>query len=58
MNNKDFSKLQNELDNKGINTYIHHVGEKTYNVIINYEIKRTYKQRRSCKRYIIKLNKN
>ena len=58
MNKIDFAAVQDELHKLGHITNIEKVGTKQYNVIVNFEIVRTYKTRISCKRRIIKLSDN
>lgn len=53
MSSEEFKKVQAELDKQGILTSIVKVGYKKYNLIVNYEIIRVRKQRRSLKNYVI-----
>ncbi len=46
------------LHEKGKVATIHRIAKKQYQCIINFEIIKTYKQRRSCKNRIVKLYKN
>ncbi|MFY9308083.1 MAG: hypothetical protein WAQ28_03430 [Bacteroidia bacterium] len=55
MGTKEFTKIQNELDQNGFVTEIKKVGFKEYNLILNFEVYKIRKQRRSCKAHIIKL---
>lgn len=56
MSNQEFLKIQSELDQAGKFTAIRKVDKKQYNLIVNYEIVLTRKQRRSLKNHIIKLH--
>lgn len=56
MNKADFSKVQDDLHKLGLITNIELVGKKCYNVIVNFEIVKTYRTRISCKRRIIKIH--
>ena len=47
--------IQNELTNRGIITCILRIGKNRYQMIVNYEVIREYKSRRSCNKYIYKL---
>lgn len=58
MSSEDFKKVQAELDRAGIVTSIVKVDKKKYNLIVNYEIIRIRKQRRSLKNYVVKLYSN
>ena len=55
MKTDKFKELQNELDKNGIFTEIKKVGRKEYNLIINFNVVKIRKQRRSCKANVIKL---
>lgn len=55
--NKQLRKHQDELDQAGILTTIKRACKKNYNVIVNYEVVKNYRQRRSAKRYITRLHK-
>ena len=57
MNRKEFSKTQNELDQLGFATNIERVHEKCFNYSVNFEIVKTFRNRISAKRRIIKLHK-
>lgn len=52
-----YRRLQFELDQAGITTLIKRVGPKWYEVHVNFEIKKKYKLRHSCNRYIKNLHK-
>ena len=54
---KRFKKMVGLLDSKGLMIYVHKVGTKSYNLIVNGEIVKVYKQRSSCNEYISKLFK-
>jgi hypothetical protein len=47
-----------KLDSVGFAIYISRVDKKCYNFIVNGEVKKVYKQRKSCNRQIEKLYKN
>lgn len=47
-----------ELFQKGILAHIKRVRFNEYHVIVNFEIRKKYRQRRSCNRYIEKMNLN
>lgn len=57
MNKKDFSKLQDELDKLGFATDIQRIHKKCFNYSVNFEIIKTFRNRISAKRRIIKLHK-
>lgn len=52
---KNTAAALNRLDQEGITCYIHYIAKKRYELIINFEIVKQYRQRRSCNRYIEKL---
>ena len=54
MDKKSFTKLQAELDQHDIMTTIKKNGP-IYQTIVNFEVKKEYRTRISCKRFIIKL---
>ncbi|HEY0029158.1 MAG TPA: hypothetical protein VGC65_00255 [Bacteroidia bacterium] len=56
MSNQEFLKVQSELDEKGKLTTIKKVDNKLYNLIVNYEVVLTRKQRRSLKSHVIKMH--
>lgn len=51
----NFANVQHQLQEQGITSNIKRVGKKNYNVIINFEIVKNYKQRRGAKNYIKRL---
>lgn len=55
MKNPDFRKLQGELDKLGIATHIERIDKKKFNYIVNFEIIKTFRNRISAKRRIIKI---
>lgn len=57
MNKKEFSKIQDELHERGFITTIERVHRKCFNCIVNFAIVKIYRNRISCKRRIIKLHK-
>ncbi|OFY87693.1 MAG: hypothetical protein A3F72_13295 [Bacteroidetes bacterium RIFCSPLOWO2_12_FULL_35_15] len=57
MNRKEFSKIQNKLDQLGFATNIERVHEKCFNYSVNFEIVKSFRNRISAKRRIIKLHK-
>ena len=52
-----YRRLQFELDEAGITALIRRVSAKWYEVHVNFEIKKKYRLRRSCNRFIEKLHK-
>lgn len=56
MSRKEFSKTQGELDKLGIATHIERVDKKCFNYIVNFVIVKTFRNRISAKRRIIKLH--
>lgn len=52
-----FKMMQNQLDRIGIATAIRRVHKHHYDFIVNFEIIKSYRQRASCNRQIIKLCK-
>lgn len=52
---KEFSEIQHKLDRLGKFTGIQRVNTTCFNVLINFEIVKTYRTRISCKRRIVKL---
>lgn len=52
-----YRKMQNTLDNKGIMTAIVREGKKTYSFIVNGEVVKTFSQRTSANKQIVKLYK-
>ncbi len=54
MKHRDFRKLQAELDQFGLATAINKNG-KSYECIVNFEIKKSYKTRLSAKNYFVHL---
>lgn len=53
---KKYRLLQGELDEVGITTFINRVGPKWYEVHVNFEIRKKYKLRLSCNRYLVRLH--
>lgn len=54
----EFRKLQSDLDNAGVLTHINRIGRNSsrrYEVVVNMELKKKYKTRRSAKNFIVKL---
>ncbi len=58
MSHKEFRKIQDVLDRKGIFTSIERIKKKEYQCIVSYEIVKIYKTRLSCKNRICKLLNN
>lgn len=53
-----FTVIQRELDDFGFLTFINRIiTGKRYEVIVNGEVKRVYKTRRSAKKFITKIHK-
>ena len=50
-----FRYMQGKLDEIGLMTNIHHIGKKHFELLLNGEVKKTYKTRQSCNRQIEKL---
>lgn len=57
MSRKEFATIQDDLHKLGFITNIQRVHRKCFNVIVNFEIIRTYRNRISCKKRIIKIHK-
>lgn len=58
MNHREFRAFQRKLDESGLLTCITRIGtgkNRNYDVIVNGEVKRNYKQRRSAKNYLVRL---
>lgn len=55
---EEWQTVEKELDEKGLLIKLHRAGFKNYNVIVNFEIRKNYRQRRSAKRYIRNLLTN
>lgn len=55
MKYKDFTKLQGELDKKGIMTCINRIKKGKFEVEINYVLTKVFKTRISCKKMIVKI---
>lgn len=53
---REFTKIQGELDRHGLLTKIVRVAKDKFQVLVNFEIVKTRKQRRACKNHIIKLH--
>ena len=47
-----YRAIQSELDKKGIVTCILRSGKNAFTLTVNFENVRSYKQRRSCNRYL------
>jgi ribosomal 30S subunit maturation factor RimM len=56
MSNENFVKVQAELDAVDLHTTIRKVDKKMYNLLVNFEIVKSRKQRRSLKNHVIKLH--
>lgn len=57
LHKRNFSEMQNELDQLGFATGIQRVHNKCYNYIVNFTIVKTFRNRISAKKRIIKLHK-
>lgn len=55
---KKYRIIQNELDKKGILVAIVRVHNKCFNLVVNGEIRKTYRQRHSCNKQLQILNQN
>jgi len=54
MDKKSFSRLQNQIDQRGIITAIKKIGP-VYQTIVGFEVIKEYRTRRSAKRFITKI---
>lgn len=55
LGSEKYRNMQAELDKEGIVTCINRVGPKRYQMIEGFEVKKEYRQRASCNRYITRL---